>query len=170
MERFPPNSKKPAIRTPLGITAKLPKTWRNVGRSLPREGDHYVLAFGKAGSWSLKYNIVWDKILGLGLFAPDIVKTEYAFYLKKQNAYGIPLDNRETYTKSDWILWVATLAETQADFDALVGPVWKYVNETPTRVPVSDWHWTLTGKQRGFQARAVVGGYSLKILADKLAK
>ena len=137
---------------------------------LARDGDHYVLAFGKPGSWSLKYNIVWDKILGLGLFAPDVMKSEYASYLTRQNPYGIPLDNRQKYTKSDWILWTATLAETQADFDALVNPVWKYVNETSSRVPISDWHWTDSGKQRGFQARSVVGGYSLKILADKLAK
>ncbi|MDR2862953.1 MAG: DUF4965 domain-containing protein [Puniceicoccales bacterium] len=152
-------------------------TYRNTAKDmakrwpeLARDGDHYSLAFEKPGTWSLKYNLVWDKVLGLGLFDSSIAKTEYAYYLKKQNAYGVPLDNRERYTKSDWILWAAVLADSQADFDALVAPVWKYVNETSSRVPISDWHWTHDGKMRSFQARAVVGGYSMKVLEAKIKK
>jgi hypothetical protein len=135
-------------------------------QTMALDGDHYKLAFDKPGTWSQKYNLVWDQILGLNLFPARVRETEIAFYLKHLNRYGLPLDNRATYTKLDWETWTATLAARPEDWNALMEPIGQWINQGPSRVPLTDWYDTITGKQEGFQARSVVGGVYIKVLAD----
>jgi len=126
--------------------------------TLADDGDHFRLAFDKPGTWSQKYNLLWDKLLGLNLFPPEIARKELAYYKTKLNKYGLPLDSRETYAKLDFAAWVAAMAESRADFEAFMNPLYDFANDTKDRVPLTDWYSTTDARCIGFRARSVVGG------------
>lgn len=115
------------------------------------------LAFGQEGTWSIKYNMIWSRILNLKVFDYDDVNRELQFYLSKANEYGTPLDNRATFTKVDWIFWAASMGDRKTQ-DAMIAPMFKMLNATPDRVPFTDWCDTKTAKNSGFKARTVIGG------------
>jgi len=132
--------------------------------SMADDSDHYRLCFDQPGTWSQKYNLMWDEVLDLDIFPDGIMEKEIPYYITKLNEWGLPLDCRKDYTKTDWILWTATMAETQEQFNAIVDPVWKYYNETQDRIPMGDWVNTSDTGHPGFKARSVVGGIFAKLL------
>ena len=128
-------------------------------------GDHYKLTFDSADdTWSMKYNLVWDRLFGLDLFPAEIVNKELPYYLAKRNRYGTPLDSRNTYTKSDWLIWCASMFPTKEGFEQMIEPLWTSLHETESRVPLTDWYDTVSGEQVGFQNRTVVGGFFIGLL------
>ena len=131
------------------------------------EGDHYRLAFDKPNTWSQKYNLVWDRILGLNIFPPEVARKEIAHYKSVMQKYGVPLDSRTKLTKTDWSFWSATLAENQADFEAIISPTYDYLNETTARSPFVDSYETDKVHSDGMRARPVIGGVFIKMLADR---
>ena len=133
-----------------------------------REGDHYRLAFDRPDTWSQKYNMVWDKLWKLNLFPNGAMEREVKYYLTKQNRYGLPLDIRRDYTKSDWIMWTAAMSKDKKTFVKFVEPLYNYMNETESRVPTSDWYDTKTAQMVGFKARSVIAGHWMRVLAEKL--
>ena len=126
----------------------------------------YRLAYDQPDTFSLKYNAVWDKLWGTNLFPAAFFAGEIARYKRELLPCGVPLDSREKYTKSDWTLWAACFAEDQADFDALVEPMWQAYNTMETYVPMTDWYYCDTPRFREFRHRTVQGGLFMRLLFD----
>ena len=130
-------------------------------------GRHYLLNFGaNTSTWSDKYNLVWDKIWGWDLMK-DVRTTEMSYYMNKMQTYGLPLDSRGNYCKNDWQMWTMGFADVESQRTRLINTLWKYINETTSRVPVSDNHDVLSGRQAMFQARSVVGGYWMRVFVEQ---
>jgi len=127
---------------------------------------HTRLAFDRPGTWSQKYNLVWDRVLGLGLFPPGVAQQEVDYYRSQSTPFGFPLDSRAAFTKLDWESWSAALTTSKAAFRSMFSGAYNFADRTPTRVPLSDWYWTVDGSQTGFQARPVVGGVYMEMLTD----
>ncbi len=129
------------------------------------DGDHYRLAFDREGSWSIKYNMVWDKIFGWGIFLNEVFEREIAYYKKVMHPYGLPLDSRSDYTKSDWQMWSVRLADEDTDYmTRIVDAMWAFLNESYPRVPFTDWYFTSEPKERGSQNRTVQGGLFIPLI------
>ena len=131
---------------------------------------HTPLTFDKPETWGQKYNLVWDLVFGLDLFSKETYKREVATYLAKQNEFGLPLDSRKDYTKSDWILWCATFADNFKDRHVLIAPVHKFICKSPSRVPFSDWYCTVESVNHYFRNRTVQGGIFMPMLRAKQSK
>jgi len=147
--------------------AKLAKVDAEHWVKVAADGDHFRLAFDKPGTWSQKYNLVWDRILGLNVFPPSVAQMEVAHYKKVMQRFGVPLDSRTHLTKTDWSIWSATLADNQADFEAIISPAYDYINQTTVRDPVADSYVTDDIHSGGMHARPVVGGFFIKMLTDR---
>lgn len=127
-------------------------------------GTCYSLSFDKKDSWSIKYNMIWDKVLCLNLFSKEVYEREYKCYIKHINKYGIPLDSRADYTKTDWQIWAASMFKDDKLFNEVVERMHVFINNTEDRVPFTDLYFTSKPIQRGFQARSVQGGLFIKLL------
>lgn len=124
----------------------------------------YRLAFDKEGTFSLKYNAVWDKIWNIGLFSDEFYNEEIKRYKKEALPYGVPLDSREKYTKSDWELWAACLADNNDDFRFFVHLIFNAFDTMHTRVPMTDWYYADIANMVHFRHRSVQGGLFIKLL------
>ncbi len=154
---------KTSIADDYGRTAK---QYAQKWMQMAADGDHTRLAFDRPGTWSEKYNLIWDRVLGLGLFPLSLSHQELAYYSKQSTPFGFPLDSRTGFTKLDWESWSAALATSKKQFASIFKGMYHFANATPTRVPLSDWYWTTDGTQTGFQARPVVGGIFMEMLTD----
>lgn len=155
--------------------------WEEFGMS--RDGSHAKLAYDWYGSWTTLYNIYADAQLCFHLDGADdiydgLLQTPLStqkrgfvprhIYQKQSNwyhfvrqRYGLPLDSRHLYTKTDWEFFSMAVASEQVRSEILES-VATWVNETATDRPFTDLHETEgNGGYPGifFIARPVVGGH-----------
>ena len=130
------------------------------------DGDHFRLAFDQPGSWSQKYNLIWDRVLGLKLFPETALRKEMDYYLGTMDQFGLALDNRKPYAELPWTFWTASLTGDREDFETILDPIYDYADQTPSRVPFPDFYWTRDSKEAGMHARPVVGGIYIPALLD----
>jgi len=141
------------------IVANYTQSWKKLAN--PDNSDHYRERYDKSG-FSLKYNLVYQKFLGLNTFPKDVFDLELSYYMKKMNRFGVPLVNTATYTKIDWMHWVAAFA-TEDQFQSFVSSTFDFANTTTPRLSLCDWYDTLKGNSLYFSARPVVGGLFSKM-------
>ena len=130
------------------------------------ENGESLLAFDRPNTFSMKYNMVWDRVWGTGLFSQEFMDGETENNKKYFNQYGMPLDSRADYTKSDWLVWVASMASDKKVFEEFIEPLWSAYNDSTTRAVLSDWYDTKSGNMVSFRHRTVQGGLFMKILME----
>ncbi len=143
---------------------KMAETWK---KTAVNDDGTTRLAFDRPDSYSMKYNMVWDKVWNSGLFGQEFMDAEIADNMKHFNKYGMPLDSRADYTKSDWLVWTASMASSDKVFEEFIAPLWKAYNDSPSRVPMTDWYDTVTSKWVSFRHRTVQGGLFMRVLMNK---
>ena len=123
-----------------------------------------ALTFGDRQGWSLKYNLIWDILFQSHLFPKALYESELAWYQRMTGPYGVPLDSRKAYTKSDWILWCCAMSDSREQIESLIHPIVRFAEETSDRCPFSDWFDTETAEHYQFQNRTVQGGLFMPLL------
>ncbi|KAL9599405.1 MAG: hypothetical protein Q9219_003842 [cf. Caloplaca sp. 3 TL-2023] len=100
-------------------------------------GTHTLLSYQWRSSYSLLYNVYPALLLNLPIIPPSLYAMQSSFYPSVSQLFGIPLDNRHSYTKSDESLWTAATCapETRRLF---VNGLARWLNATGTDRAFSD--------------------------------
>ncbi|KAF5390714.1 hypothetical protein D9757_002684 [Collybiopsis confluens] len=146
------------------IASSYVSQWQTLATS--STGDHLTLNYGNTSSWGLSYNLYADKLLQLNLFPDDIYTMQTNWYKTVQGAFGVPLDTRHTYTKSDWQIFTSAIMTDTAVRDMFISSVTKFASGGTSSQPLTDWYDTVSGAPQSFRARPVVGGHLALLALD----
>ncbi|CAG8400235.1 unnamed protein product [Penicillium salamii] len=133
--------------------------WQELAIAKDANPPHTTLSYGDTDSHGLLYNLFADAQLGLGLVPQSVYQMQSNFYPTVANKYGVPLDTRHAYTKSDWECFAAAIASVDTR-NMFLKDLATWINETPTNRPLTDLYDTESGNypQNTFVARPVMGG------------
>ncbi|EQK98252.1 DUF1793-domain-containing protein [Ophiocordyceps sinensis CO18] len=173
------------------ISSSYVEKW--LGYGLSRDETHAKLAYTWYGSWTTLYSLFADSLLcfhepGKSIMPPGdegqktlissgggpliprrVYSMQSSWYGAVLQRYGLPLDSRHLYTKSDWQLFAAAVAGKKTR-DAITESIALWVNETVTDRPLTDLYDT-EGKgdysPARFMARPVVGGHFARLALER---
>ncbi|KAL1297628.1 hypothetical protein AAFC00_006185 [Neodothiora populina] len=128
---------------------------------------HTTLNYGANETYGLLYNLYADALLQTNIVPTEIYQMQSDFYPLVNLAYGVPLDTRHTYTKSDWEMFCAAVAGPETK-EMLIGDVARFINETPSNRALTDLYDVRTADfgVGPFVARPVVGGHFALLALD----
>ncbi|KAJ5604393.1 hypothetical protein N7510_009547 [Penicillium lagena] len=127
------------------------------------EKTHFVLRYpDRPKSWKTPYNLFPDVLFDLDTFPEEAYKMNDNFFRSK--SYGVPLDNRQDWAKSDWNMWLAGTFGTTTR-DEFVDDLWAFMTSGKHTWPFSD-RYVATSKKGAnpgtpilCRARPTVGGH-----------
>lgn len=127
-------------------------------------GKHTLLGYQWRSSWGLLYNTYPSKLLNLSIIPESLFKMQSDYYPSVSQVWGIPLDSRHDWTKSDWEMWTAATCEP-ATRRLFVDSLAYWLNTTSSPYPFSDLFQTIAEGESpsnpnaiDFLARPVQGG------------
>jgi len=148
-----------------GLVTRFVGDWKKMAATNDGNMLHYKLRYDKDDTWSLKYNIVYEKFLRLNVFGAGVEGAEMDWYEHNLSNYGTALQNGASFSKLDWQYWIASgFSRSTSEWEEWSSLLYRWADTTATRVPLTDWYNINNGNQQGFQARPVVGALWAKML------
>ncbi|KAH7101372.1 DUF1793-domain-containing protein [Auriculariales sp. MPI-PUGE-AT-0066] len=123
-----------------------------------KDGTHLTLNYNNDETWGTAYNLYADKLIGANIFPQSIYDMQTAWYKPKVQTYGLILDTRNTWAKTDWATWVAAISDDDLKH-TLIKSIVNYAANGRNNAPFGDLYYVPEGKQNGFRARPVAGGH-----------
>jgi hypothetical protein len=111
--------------------------WQVLGVAQDASPPHTTLGYGLNDTHGLLYNLYGDAELQLNLVPKSVYNMQSAFYPTVADEFGVPLDTRHNYTKSDWQMFTAAIARSDTQ-SLLISDLAKFVSQTPTNLAFTD--------------------------------
>jgi hypothetical protein len=139
------------------------------------ERTRFTMFQGEGETWSLQFNLYLDVLLKLNTFPTEAYRMQTNFYPTVRKEAGVPLDSRDSWAKTDWMVFAAATAmapgvTNEGVRDMFINDIHAYISNGKNDVPFSDKFWTETklgldgkhheiGSYDGYRARPVAGGH-----------
>ncbi|KAF3403263.1 Glutaminase A [Talaromyces pinophilus] len=150
----------------ISIASDYVTQWVGFANATTDELPHLTLNYGNSSTWSLLYNAYADKVLNLGIIPQSIYDQQSEFYPSVLETFGIPVDTRHQWSKSDWQVWTAATASEPTRQD-MIDAVATWAAATSEWLPFGDLYETQTGAYvYQFANRPVQGGLLAVLVAN----